>query len=270
MKKIFIALAGLMISFWSVAQPDIEDVKAELYKINKVFDSSRYLGFDLRIEYNSDTLFGRYQHEEMTGRYLLNDRWLYYKMGHTEYMQNDSFVYSIYHDEKMLMMTKDIIAYKSDLFPLKVFVDSIITWYEEDYTITLGEEDDYEVIEFTTTDTELPYQRFAIYYDSATHYPAKFEMSSMASLDYFEIPDSLSSIIRIRPPRTRIVMEFSNYGFSNSLDIFKDENYVYFDRQRKRYQPAQKFKAFRFVANGVEADPNSDDTIEVYPPPVDQ
>jgi hypothetical protein len=267
MKQIKIITGCLLISYMLAAQsPDLDSVKLELYKINKVFDSSRYLGFDVHIDYNSDTLFGKFQQEQMDGRYILNNQRLYYKMGATEYIQNDSFVYNIYHDEKMMMMTKDVMASKSNLFPLKEFADSIIAVYGSTYTITLRNEDDSKVIEFTTSNSSLPYQRFAIYYDSVTHYPDKFEMSFMADISFYEIPDSLAAKMRIKAPKNRITMQFLNYGFPSSLEIFDDENYVYFDRVRKRYQPSEKFKGFRFIANGVGDDSGPDDTIESNPP----
>src|SRR5258705_2253715 len=106
MKKIIIIITVCAVAITSIAlgqsPPNLDSVKAELYKINKIFDSSYYLGFDVGIAYSSDTLYGRFEHEEMKGKYILNNRNLYYKMGNIEYAQNDSFVYNIYHDEKMI------------------------------------------------------------------------------------------------------------------------------------------------------------------------
>ena len=276
MKKIktILTLSALTIASFAFAQapppPNLDSVRAELYKVNKVFDSSYYLGFDVNIVYSSDTLFGRFEHEEMGGKYILNKRNLYYKMGNIEYAQNDSFVYNIYHDERMLMMTKDVLASNSTLFPLKEFVDSIITWYDSLYTISIFNADESKVIEFTATSTDVPYKRFAIYYEPESHYPDKFEMSMTDALNNLnDIPDSILQLVKLRPVEKRITMTFSNYYHPKTLEMFADDSYVFFDRQRKKYKPVEKFRGYRFMTNGVEGE-EYDETIEIEAPPDEQ
>lgn len=262
MKKILIVIALVFAGNHLVAQPpNLDSIKLELYKINKLFDSSRYLGFDVHIRYSSDTAYGKYDFEEMTGKYILNQKNIWYKMGDIEYVQNDSFAYDIYHDEKTLVMTRDSISSKSSLFPLKEFVDSMLTWYAASYTISLRDEDDSRVIEFTTEDTLAPYRRFAIYYEPTTYYPDKFEM-------YFiegnQIP---SSVDYLEPTRKTITMSFSNYYNPSSMEIFEDTNYVFFDRGRRQYRPSEKYRMYKFIANGMAE--GEDETVELYPPPDD-
>lgn len=265
-KTISMALAVAILSPVVNAQPpNLDSIKQELFKINKVFDSSRYLGFDVNIIYTSDTVYGKFDYEEMSGKYILSDRNVYYKMGSTEYVQNDSFTYNIYHDEQMLMMTKDSISAKSSLFPLKEFVDSIITGYAASYTINLRVEEDSKVIEFIATDTIVPYKKFAIYYAQDSYYPDKFEMFFKEG---YNNPDTISSTDVLWPTNKRITIIFSNYNQPGSLDIFDDANYVLFDRMRKKYRPSEKFKAYKFIANGVDGE-DDDDSIELYPPPDD-
>jgi len=271
--KIILTLSAVAIASVAFAQsppPNLDSVKAELYKVNKVFDSSYYLGFDVNIVYSSDTLFGRFEHEEMKGKYILNRHNLYYKMGNIEYAQNDSFVYNIYHDERMLMMTKDALASNSMLFPLKEFVDSIITLYDSLYTISIDTVDESKVIAFTANSGNVPYKRFAIYFEPESHYPDKFEMSMTDALyNLDDIPDSILQLIRLRPVEKRITMTFSNYYHPKTLEMFDDASYVFFDRLRKRYKPAEKFRAYRFMTNGVEGE-EYDESIEIDAPPDDQ
>ena len=266
--KMFLWIAFIVISpiVYAQSPPNLDSVKAELYKVNKIFDSSSYLGFNVNIVYSSDTVFGRFEHEEMSGKYILNKHNLYYRMGNMEYIQNDSFVYNIYHDERMMMMTKDIMASNSMLFPLKEFVDSIITWYDSLYTISMHTIDESKVIEFTATQTGLPYKRFAIYYEPESHYPDKFEMSMTDALSNIpDIADSIAQLIRLRSVEKRITMSFSNYYHPKTLEMFSDDSYVYFDRQRKKYKPIDKFKGYRFMTNGVEGD-EYDESIEINAP----
>lgn len=260
-KKILGIILTTMFSGYLFAQsPNLDSIKQELYRINKIFDSSRYLGFDVHIRYSSDTAFGRYDFEEMTGKYILNEKNIYYKMGDIEYVQNDSFAYDIYHDEKLLVMTRDSISSKSGLFPLKEFVDSILTWYASSYVIVLRNENESKVIEFSTSDTLAPYKRFAIYYDSTSHYPDKFEMNFVEKIQ----TDSIDALV---PTKKLIVMSFSNYYNLSSLEVFEDTNYVFFDRVSRRYRPSDKYRMYRFLTNGVNE--QDDETVELYPPPED-
>ncbi|MDP4262202.1 MAG: hypothetical protein Q8941_06690 [Bacteroidota bacterium] len=267
MKRLLITTVSLVIACRIAAQaPNLDSVKTELYKVNKVFDSSIYLGFNVDIIYSSDTLYGKYEHEEMTGNYILNNKNIFYKMGSTEYMQNDSFAYNVYGEDKMMIMTRNFVDANSTLFPLKDFVDSIITWYDSAYTITFRNDSDAKVIEFTANRDSLPYQHFAVAYDSTSHYPIKFEMSFIQELtDYPDMPDSILSAIKQRPVKKSITILFSDYYNVETLDVFKDENYVYFDRMRKKYKPSEKFRSYRFVADGINGEDDYDPTIEAPP-----
>src|SRR5688572_16226809 len=105
-KNLLIVLFVLGLTGSIDGQYALDSAKAKLYQINKVFDSARYLGFDVHIAYNTDTLYGKFVHEEMDGNYILNEKSMYYKMGAGEYIQNDSFSYSIDHDDKSIIMVR--------------------------------------------------------------------------------------------------------------------------------------------------------------------
>jgi hypothetical protein len=267
MNKIVVTIALLGLILVVKSQPNLDSIKAELYRVNKVFDSSRFLGFDVSIKYESDTLFGKFDYQELTGHYIVNSNNMYYRMGNTEFAQNDSFVYSIYHDEKMLMMTKDRMV-NSKLFPLKEFVDSAISLYSSLYTITLTTEDEYRVIRFTSASNDAPYKRFEVHYENESYYPVKFQMAMRDALNSLnDIPDTIVQQIKIRPVEKRITMSFSKYYHPQKLEMFENKTYVLFDRLRKTYRPAERLKAYRFIANGIDGD-RHDKSIELYPPPV--
>jgi hypothetical protein len=265
MKKIFIVIGTLILALTAVAQtPD--SIKTELYRINKIFDSSEYLAFDVNIVYNSDTSYGKYEHEEMSGNYVINNHNMYYKMGTTEYMQNDSFSYNVYNNDKMMVMTKNFVEANSTIFPLKNFVDSILTWYDSLYTITLSNDTDSRIIEFTSSLSNLPYNHFAIYYSADSYHPDKFEMSFVEPLnDYPDMPDSVISLIKLRPVTKKITMYFTNYHSAEDENIFNDENYVYYDRMKNEYRPAKRFRSYRFYADGINGE-DYDPTVEVASP----
>jgi hypothetical protein len=270
MKQLSTIIASLVLFSAVQAYAQTPDsIKQALYKVNKVFDSSTFLAFDVNITYSTDTLFGQYQHEELNGEYIVNQNNLYYKIGDIEYIQNDSFVYNIYHDEKMLMMTRDLISNTSSKFPLREFVDSTIAWYDTAYTISLSTTDaDYKVIKFTAKpdQQDVPYRSFSITYAPDNYYPDKFELTMYEALDNLpDMPDSIYQYIKIRRVHKYITMSFTNYHNPTNLEVFDNDTYVFYNRQRKRYQPSEKMKDFQFLANGVDND-EYDKTIEIMPP----
>ncbi|MET0392033.1 MAG: hypothetical protein ABW019_02780 [Chitinophagaceae bacterium] len=271
MKRLIVTVWLASVCMVAAAQVDLDSAKAELYRINRVFDSSLYIGFNVHLVYSTDTIYGRYAYEQLDGSYILNNRNIYYRMGNNEYMQNDSFVYNIYHDERTMMMTKDPVSDKSNLFPLRSFVDSVLTWYDTAYTISMSALDDSRVLSFTARYDSLPYKRFAIYYQEETYYPDSIEMKFFSGGDESDTVFLIGDTIEARPiipdQITRhVIMSFSDYYIPSSLVVFQDSNYVYLNRQTRRYRPAEKFRGYRFLANGVEPE-GYDETIEVYPPP---
>jgi hypothetical protein len=270
MKRIVLMMVLLISGFLTFAQSTLDSARTELYKVNKVFDSSLYLGFDVRITYTSDTLFGKFAHEEMNGTYLLNQRNIYYKMGKAEYVQNDSVVYNIYHDDKVILMTNTHTTVGSSVFPLRDFVDSILTWYDSAYLINVSTAGDYKVLSFTAKRDSLPYRRFAIYYDEDTYYPYRYEMKFFDGGDesdtVFLVTDSVQKqVVQKRPVTRNIDMYFSHYYNANSLDVFKDENYVLYDRFSNRFRTAEKYKGYKLIINGTDGE-DYDKSEEITPP----
>ena len=61
MKRKLIVLIGLLgLTFSLYSQYNLDSAKARLYQINKVFDSARYLGFNVQFVYSTDTIYGKF------------------------------------------------------------------------------------------------------------------------------------------------------------------------------------------------------------------
>lgn len=265
--KAIVCIATFLISSMHVTAQvaNLDSAKAELYRINKVFDSSRYLAFDVSLIYDTDTLFGKFEHQEVYGSYIINNKNLYSKLDKTEYIQTDSFVYNIYNEEKTIMMTKDPVS-NSNLFPVREFVDSIMTWYDTSYIITLHTEDSsIRVIEFAGCFTNLPYTRFAVYYQEGSYFPERFEMSMQTEFDLSEVPDSLLALVKLKPMQKKVSMNFFNYHTLTSIDVFDDTKYAVYDRTRKFYRLTPKYRGYRFLTNGVEGE-EVDEAVELSSP----
>ena len=275
MKKITIFLFTVIMSQWANAQsPLLDSAKNELYQINKTFDSSRYLAFDLGIYYKSDSATVTLQTDRLDGNYVLNQKNIYYQMGSTIYLQTDSFAYNIYPEEKMMMMTKNFIPENSDIFPLRTFVDTMMYYYSASYNITIDTiaVDSFDVIKrirfsiiqspaVNDSDVVL-YNYFYIDYDPNTYHPIKFEFSYNEETQSVTL-DSLGNNTNsgtYMATRT-ITMNFSNYRGFMDTGIFADSRYVYYNRQRKIFEPASQYRDYQFNTSGFD---NEDEDAQYY------
>ncbi|MCR6720408.1 MAG: hypothetical protein NVV59_08950 [Chitinophagaceae bacterium] len=187
-------------------------------------------------------------------------------MGDDEYVQTDSFLFTIYGDDRTIMMSREESTPISSRFPLREFLDSMITLYDSAYTINVSEADSVHTISFIAKSDTLPYSRFVISYVADSYLPSAFELETLGDPDYSDIPDSVLVRVAIKPVKYRVRMSFENYSFPDDPNVFNLNQYVIYDRFRKVYKPAQKYQGFRLMTNGVG---NSDFDIyaEVAPPP---
>ena len=251
--------------FSATAQPaNLDSVKTELYLVNKVFDSSRYLAFDVIYRMKSDTSFGKFGQDEMAVSYIINNKNLYYRTGEEEFLQTDSFSYSIYHDDRTIIMSREEPLLVGNRFPLREFLDSIITWYDTAYSIRLTQTDTMHAISFVALIDSVPYSRFAIYYRPGSYLPTAIEMETREAFDRGDIPDTLLAKVSLKPVKRKLTMSFLNYTFPNTLEVFDDSKYVIYDRFRRHYQVAAKYRDYELITNNMETSRRSPNA-EMYP-----
>jgi len=238
LKKNFIT--GIMLLILSPAinaqvSPILDSVKHEMYNINKVFDSSGYLGFSVNITYNelsdSPAVYNSYEkHVE----YQLNNKCYYYKVDDIEYMQNDSFAVNIDHTEKTVMALKNNASSLSSTFMIKDFIDNTIGSYDSVYAITIYNIDSLtREIHFITNDSLVPYHEFYLTYDIETHQPLKIG-------------------VKFNQGGKSLVLTFLDYRHIATGKIFDEHNYFYKDRATKRYSPSEKYKYYQLVTAGLD------------------
>lgn len=289
MKKyiILIYLAG--ISFGINGQSLYDSAKNELLRINALFDSSSYLSFNLQIDYRGSirdiqTTMAEIPLEDslgnpmpigsdaVSGRYVLNNKKMYYEMGSTIFAQTDSFMYNIYKDEETIVMTKNILPSINKQFPFREFLDSLLI--EDHYTIAIDtvaiDTTQYlgydRIITYVGT-TSARLKNLTIYYDHNTYYPYLFQYSYLDSgvapiTDIVEIDTLLSGMDAVTLSIYRsISMKFSKYETAYTPRIFRDEEYVIYNRQRKIFETSEKYKNYRFFTSGFD---NADPEEEIY------
>lgn len=274
MKRIIIMFCAVLFAQLSRAQtnPMLDSARNELYRINQVFNKSMYLGFNMDIGYwvdSADVVIGK---EQVSGNYVLNKSNLYYNMGGTEYIQTDSFSYTIYDDSKMMIMAKNVVQQNSASFPLETFLDSVIYYYGNHYNISIDTVHTdstgyYKRINFIFDSTGVPpsddvqvkYKTFYIQYDDVSYLPSKFSFSY--NENGYQLGGDDSTIIGTVTLVKHIDMSFSRYNVFANSEIFNDLHYIFFNRQRKIYEPAEKYKGYQFITAGFE---NEDEEAQYY------
>lgn len=241
LKKYFITgimLLSLCVIANAQSSPVLDSVKHEIYRINKVFDSSAYLGFSVDISYavpDPDSP-GIAQTYEQQVEYQLNNKNYYYKVDDIEYMQNDSFTVNIDHSQKSMIATKNSFNPLSGSFMLKDFLDNNLAYYDSIYSIVINNIDSVtRVIGFNTNDSLSAYKEIYLVYDIETHQPLKISMKFTAGGKKMEL-------------------SFLNYKHIPTGEIFDEHNYFYKDRITKRYMPATKYKYYQFITAGIDED----------------
>jgi hypothetical protein len=286
MKKISIILFTIVLAQLSFAQQSLQlmdSVKNEMYCINKVFDSSTYLAFDIDITYKSDSGNITKDTEQMSGTYAINKHNLYYQIGSTIFLQTDSFVYNIDPEQHQMIMTKNFIEDNSNAFPLRNFVDSFVHYYGNNYNISMSkiEMDTLEFVKRIKFDRiaipnsaplgtdpaeGMQYNYFYIDYNHGKEIgyfkPTKFEFSFNEPAQNVFVDSLGNSIITSSYIATKTVtMTFSKYRGISNRDIFNDSKYVFYNRQRKVYEPAVAYSNYQLITSGFD---NEDEDAEFY------
>ena len=256
-KRRFIILCIFFITAFNArvnSQSLLDSAKAELLKINKVFDSSRYTAFDVDILYSTDTVYGSFQRQEKKVEYQLNNRNYYFKTDDVIYMQNDSFTVNIDNEQKNMLVTKNIYSDLSNQFMLKDFINHSVNAYDSLYVLTINTVDSTtQKISFNAkpgilNDSMPGYSSFSLTYDTDYYYPVKIE---------FVLSEKLQGLNPAvdQPLTQKMEIRFNNFRPLESTAIFSDNNYFYFDLSLKRYMPVENYKDYRFLTAGMEDDP---------------
>ena len=271
MKRIIILFCSIVfVQFLQAQSVILDSARNEIYRINQVFNNGMYLAFNMDIGYRVDSLNITLETEQMSGNYVLNKNNLYYNMGGTEYIQTDSFSYTLYADSKIMIMAKNVAQPNSALFPLKAFIDSLVNGYVSHYNITIDtiHTDSsayfkrinfiYDTAGVNNDIIPLRYSSFYVQYNDESYLPSKFGFSYKEDSYQFSNDSTVSGTIKLDK---RVDMSFSGYKTFTNTDIFNDMQYIIYNRQRKIYEPAEKYKDYQFITAGFE---NEDEEAQYY------
>ncbi len=243
--------ACITVKAQTVAERD--SAKQELLAVYKLFDSSAYLGFDMQVQYHTDSSAGKFHRYEKNGVYYLNKNNFFYQEAEMEYMQNTAFAISIDHAEKTMLVARTA-ATPAGAMLLKDFIDNVLDVYASSYTIGLKYADsNLRRISFTLNGNPAAapaYKRFSLLYDTATNYPESLDIELTQKLP-LNLPPG-STMVQPAPLRQFITINFSGFRALPGTRIFDANNYFVYDNNTKRYSPAEKYKYYRLILAGIE------------------
>jgi hypothetical protein len=224
-------------------------VMQTLQSIYKNYDSVKYLSFDVKFDYGSDTLLGKFDAEQMDGTYTMAGNKAKYRLGDVDFMQNDSFFIAVYHKDKLIMVDEPKALNIGSQLPMRQQLDSLLNAYAAHYTFSqYNQTADTGVIQLVRLDSLAQFDRFSISYDNRNKmlYRITYEYKEPAELDADVITAYKASSGTTTDPvqKKRFTINFLNYRFENYDDAVYDENnYIWFENGMCK--PVTKFEDYR-------------------------
>jgi hypothetical protein len=235
-KKYLIILA---LTFGILNSVDVEAQTSSasnvMAKIYRAYDSIPYVTFDVKYTYNSDTLNGNFTHDVLAGEYTLAGKHAKFRLGDIEFMQNDSFLITVYNKEKFMLVADPP---KTKTLPMRETIDSLLQVYSLHYNITTTLDSTNGSVNFVGNDSIAQFKSLTINYEP--------QRKLLKSVNYvfqeMEANDSSQSVPTLRTKRLKV--EFSNYRVDNfSKSLYDENNYVFFEKHACK--PVSKYKEYR-------------------------
>lgn len=250
-KSSFIILLIISSKLLYAQAPLLDSAKNELIRINQMLDSTRMLAFDVHFTLETDTVVGQFHNNRQSASFILNAGKSVSEYEGMKMIQTDSFSYTLEVENDMMMMVKERKSNRK-LFPIADFLDSILVNYGTNYSVVIDSvfEDtaySHKRVSFLSTNDELPYKTFVVEYEAFDYLPIQI------SFTYFQPQpplDSLTENVIAYNYNVKCAVIFENYKAANDLQIFNDNQYVLYNRQRKIYEPAPKYRNYRFMTSG--------------------
>jgi hypothetical protein len=209
----------------------------------------KYLSFDVKFNYGSDTLLGKYVSEQMDGTYTLAGKKAKYRLGDIDFMQNDSFFIAVYNKDKLIMVDEPKALNMGSQLPMRQQIDSLLSAYASHYNISIySQTADTGVIQFLGADSLAQFDRFALQYDSHTYmlYQLSYTYKEPAELDSAVLAayQASTGITGVPQQNKRFTIGFLNYRYENYNEAVYDENnYIWFENGMCK--PAARYEDYK-------------------------
>lgn len=227
MKMIKLLIILLTVSVTVSAQ--LDTLTVHYAKINSYYDSARVLAFDVRFEYQSDTVLGNYEFRENQGTFIMDRNRYYYKMDHAECMQSDSLLITVLEPDQLIMVSTPVTLQSGGILPLRDKMDSLKAHNFYGYNYVVNKTDTVYSIHLSATDTSREFKKISLFYDPLTYSLLRYEVS----FDYLPEDDGIvdpGELIRMAPlaPRhMKLIVHFENYRPGDiGEDMFDLDRYI--------------------------------------------
>ncbi len=256
-RKIITALLTF-IPIITIGQTTLDTAKNDLTKVNSWFDSSRYIGFDARFMYFTDTVAGKFEYMEKKAEYYLNKNHFYMNSDGMEHIQNDSFSIEIDNNQKTLIVSPNINGKLAEQFMLKDFMSQSLDIYANIYTISITDIDTFtRETKFVTNNSASPYSEFSIRYDTSAFLPISMHFTLTEKLPFEIKSGSSTKDLRLKQ---QLAIYFSDFRGMTDPSIFNETTFVRYDIATKKYEASKKYQDYRFYSLGFD-----DDETELKP-----
>jgi len=217
------------------AQNAVLTASQTMQSVYQNYDSIKYLSFDVKFTYGSDTLLGVFDSEKMDGSYTMAGKRAKYRLGDIDFMQNDSFFIAVYNKDKLILVDEPKTKNIGTQLPMRQQMDSLMLGYANHYTFTnYNQSVDTGVILLVRADSLAQFDKFSITYDKRNNMlcQVSYEYKEPAQLDTAAIAILMASTNSTTPPmqKKRLNIQFLNYRFDNYDDAVYDiNNYIWFE-----------------------------------------
>jgi hypothetical protein len=252
-RKPVLLLGVIALAMTANSQTPLDTARNIALEFFKTYDSLHYLTFDVKFIYSSDTVYGDYSHEVMTGTYTMSGSKAKYNIGDVEYLQNDSFNIAVYHKDEMIVVADPVVRNAGSLLPMRDMIDSLLQSYAPHYTISVkaastGVDDSLGYVKLLkkTTDTLSYYNKYVIEFNleyfTITAIDIEFTEPGH-NLSIEDEPDEAVRLLKNSSRTRRLRIEFSNYRLENfSDDVYSENNFIW--EEDGEYKPVGKFKTY--------------------------
>lgn len=223
---------------------------AQLTEVYKKYDSIKYITFDIKYKFDTDTIQGDFKHEEIDGFFTMAGKKSIYRVGDIEYMQNDNFLITVHNTDKLLLVMNPSSVNSGSNLPMRTVIDSLLGSYSQYYSINTFTNQNEVKIEFTRIDSMAQYNKFFIKYDNTTKFITAMEYEYVEA-EYNDPVEGSNQPPKLDYRKKKFAVLFSNYRLSNfSEDLYKESNYIWFENGECK--PVNKYNNYKIYYSKSE------------------
>ncbi|MGN6532263.1 MAG: hypothetical protein ACTHK0_10980 [Ginsengibacter sp.] len=210
-------------------------------KIYNRYDSLKYITFDVRYLYSTDTVNGDFKRDVVNGTFTLAGQKAIYNIGDIQFMQNDSFLISVYPAEKIINVSEPN-SIPNSVLPLRSVLDSVMLSYSEHYNVSSLADSSIVTVSLIRADSLAQYDKIVVSYDTSTYFLTSIEYDFQEN-DMVE-PEDTALNVQIVSHKKKFVIQFLNYRVDNfSEKIYDESNYIWFENGECK--PSDKYRGYR-------------------------